>query len=188
MGSFPFIPTAEVFTGNPATVQDPYVASPGVGNYLMPNGARVYPGSATYQRDATGHVIKLRYVRYNPTAGTSAVAGGPVYWADSNLNTVSPTASEGPMGMNGIAGALLNVAMTTGNWCYIQVAGYNASLLSAASMTGGDIAYGNATAYTVTRVASGAAGAVQKVFYTALGPVVASKNAGIIQVEDIGPA
>ena len=194
MGSFPFIPTAEIYTGNPATVQDAYVTSPGVGNYLMPNGARVYPGSAVYWRDSGGHVVKLRYVRYNPVTAVSAVAGGPVYWIDTTLTQVSCNSADAVAGQNGIAGALLNINVTNGGgtsnwpWVYIQVAGYNSALLAAASTTGGDINYGGAAAFATTRVAAGAAAPIYKAFYIAYGPIVASKAPGVITCEDIGPA
>jgi len=193
MGSFPFIPTAEIFTGNPATVADAYVASPGVGNYLMPNGARVYPGSAVYWRDSGGHVIKLRYVRYNPVTAASAVAGGPVYWIDTTLTQVSCNSADAVAGWNGIAGALLNASVTNTNgttnwpWVYIQVAGYNASLLAAASTTGGDTNYGGTTAFSTTRTAAGTA-PPYKAFYIAYSPVTNSKVTGVVTCEDIGPA
>jgi len=195
----PLVPTYELYTGNPFTVNDLYQATPPFSGYPYPNGARMTPGRAiyyTYQPTSIvqAYPMKLRYVRYNPTAAVTFTAGQlpPVYWKDNTFTVVTPTASEGLLGLNGIAGALLNVTTTsanlTGNWTVICVAGFVANLISAASMAAGDIAYGNATALTVTRVASGAAAPIQKVFYMALTAIASSVSNGLVQVEDIGPA
>jgi hypothetical protein len=146
----------------------------------------------TYQASSasTPYWVKLRYVRYNPTASVTFTANqlAPVYWIDINFQSVSGTSSEGAFGLNGIAGALLNTSVTAGNWCFIMVGGYCPNLISATSMAAGDLAYGNATAKTVTRVASGAAAPIQKVFYMALAAISSSVNAGLIMCEDVGPA
>lgn len=193
MGAFLFNPTAEIFTGNPATVGDVYLASPPFVGYPWPNGARNAPGRPTYwQASLTSTVGKYRYVLYNPTAAVTITAGGPVYWKDATFTVVTPTASEGPAGMNGIAGAVLNANLASGAgaqvWCWIQVAGYNASLLSAASVAAGDILFGNATAMTVTRAINGAAAPIQKPFYTAWTAVSGGLSAGQITCEDFGSA
>jgi len=196
MGSMsPLVPTYEVYTGNPFTVNDAYSATPPYTGYPYPNGARMQPGRAvyyTYQASSasTPYWVKLRYVRYNPTASVTFTANqlAPVYWIDINFQSVSGTSSEGAFGLNGIAGALLNTSVTAGNWCFIMVGGYCPNLISATSMAAGDLAYGNATAKTVTRVASGAAAPIQKVFYMALAAISSSVNAGLIMCEDVGPA
>jgi len=190
----PFVSTYEIFTGNPLTVNDAFVTTPPfAGSNLFPNGARMQPGRAIYYSLASGANFlwqKFRYVRYNPTAAATLVAGQfpPVYWKDNTFTVVTPTASEGLLGLNGIAGALVNMTVTAGNWCFVQVAGYSPTLISAASVAAGDILYGHATAQTVTRVASGAAAPIQKVFYLALTAIASSVSTGLIMVEDIGPA
>jgi len=199
MGSMsPLVPTYEMYTGNPFTVNDVYSATPPFTGYPYPNGARLQPGRAvyyTYQASSVSqpYWMKLRYVRYNPTAAVTFTTGQlpPVYWKDNTFTVVTPTETEGLLGLNGIAGALLNVTTTsanlTGNWTFICVAGYCANLISAASMAAGDQAIGNATALTVTRVASGVA-PVQKIYYMALTAIASSVSIGQIQVEDVGPA
>jgi hypothetical protein len=191
----PFVPTYELFTGNPLTVDDAYNATPPFTGYPYPNGARIQPGRAFYYSlaQASGGNYwwqKFRYVRYNPTAAVILVAGQfpPVYWKDNTFTVVTPTASEGLLGLNGIAGALVNMSVAAGDWTLIQVAGYSPTLISATSMAAGDIAYGNATALTVTRVASGAAAPIQKTFYIALTGIASSVSTGLITCEDIGPA
>jgi hypothetical protein len=189
----PFVPTYELFTGNPLTIDDAYQATPPFSGYPFPNGARMQPGRAIYYTVLIGanyYWQKFRYVRYNPTATVVLVTGQvpPVYWKDNTFTVVTPTESEGLLGINGIAGALPNTALVAGDWTLIQVAGYAPNLISASAMAAGDLAYGNATALTVTRVAQGAAAAIQKVFYMALTAIASSVSIGQIQVEDIGPS
>jgi len=192
----PFIPTYELFTGNPFTVDDAYSATPPFSGYPYPNGARMQPGRAiyyTYQVGANLYWQKYRYVRYNPTAAVSLTANQipPVYWKDNTFTVVTPTASEGLLGLNGIAGALVNTSLTAGDWCLILVAGYCPNLISAASVVAGDMLFGNATALTVTRLAQSATpgtGQVEKMYYMALTAIASSVSIGQVVCEDIGPA
>jgi hypothetical protein len=191
----PLVPTYELYTGNPLTVDDAYVATPPFSGYPYPNGARMQPGRAIYYTLLTSagtyYWQKYRYVRYNPTAAVTLVANQipPVYWKDNTFTVVTPTASEGLLGLNGIAGALVNTSLVAGDWGLIQVAGYCPNLISAGSMVAGDIAYGNATALTVTRIAQALTTFIaQKYFYTALTAIASSVSIGLICCEDISPA
>jgi len=130
--TFPFQQTPEIFTGNPATVNDPYDAT------KFNNGARMALGTRFYQTDSSNRLLKYRYVRYNPTAAVTLTAGtnvpGVVYWKDNTFTIVTPTASEGvSTKLNQVAGYLLNASATAGNYVCIQVAGY----LSSAVVGGG---------------------------------------------------
>jgi hypothetical protein len=192
----PLVPTYEDYTGSIFTVNDAYqVNPPFTGNIYIPNGARMQPGRGFYATwsptgSTTAYWVKLRYVRYNPTATVSFTSGQlpPVYWKDTTFTVVTPTSSEGTLGLNGVAGILLNVTTTsanlTGNWTLICVGGYMTNLISAASMAAGDLAYGNATALTVTRVASGAAAPIQKTLYIATSAIASSVSNGIVCCED----
>jgi len=131
MSTFPFTPTPEVFTGNVATVNDPFNAN------VFNNGARMAPGTRVYQTDSSGRLLKYRYVRYNPTAAVTLTANtnvpGVVYWKDNTFTVVTPTLSEGiTTGKNQVAGYLLNANATAGNFVFIQVAGYLANAVVAA--------------------------------------------------------
>jgi hypothetical protein len=191
---FSFNPIYELFTGNPLTIDDAYQATPPFSGYPYPNGARMQPGRAVYYTLISGanyYWQKFRYVRYNPTAAVSLVTGQlpPVYWKDNTFTVVTPTSSEGLLGLNGIAGALLNMSVVSGDWTLVQVAGYEPNLISAASVVAGDWLYGNATAQTVTRIAQGAAtyavGNSEKMYYLALTAISSSVSTGQILVEDI---
>lgn len=197
MGSMsPLVPTYEDYTGSLFTVNDAYVTTPPYGtSYLYPNGARQQIGRGFYATwiptgTSTSYWLKCRYVRYSPTAAVTFTSGNlpPVYWKDNTFTIVTPTSSEGTLGLNGIAGILLNTTTTsanlTGNWTLIAVGGYMTSMISAASMAAGDLAYGNATALTVTRVASGAAAPIQKTLYIATTAIASSVSNGIICCED----
>jgi hypothetical protein len=188
MGSFFFQPTAEVFTGNPATVNDLYNATPPFTGYPYPNGARNVPGRSVYMYTGTtlNTYCCYRYVRYNPTATVTLVAGQlpPVYWVDVAQTTVSPTASEGIAGVNGIAGVLLNMKVTAGNWTYIQVSGYLVGMISNTGCVAGSVATGNATALTVTITAAGTAPPARPL-YIATSSIVSSVCNGIVTVENM---
>lgn len=200
MGSMsPLVPTYEDYTGSLFTVNDAFVTTPPFGTtYLYPNGARMQPGRAFYATwipsgTSNSYWVKCRYVQYNPTAAVTFTSGNlpPVYWKDNTFTIVTPTSSEGTLGLNGIAGVLLNTTTTsanlTKNWTLICVGGYMTSMISAASMAAGDLAYGNATAQTVTRVASGAAAPIQKTLYIATTAIASSVSNGIICCEDVCP-
>lgn len=155
MGTFPFVPTPEVFTGNPATVNDPFDAT------KINQGARMFLGTAFYQTDSTGRLLKYRYVRYNPTAAVVLAASnvpGIVYWKDNTFGVVTPTMSESTTTtLNSLAGWLLNVNAVAGNYVCIQVRGYLASANVAASTALGDNLVGGGAALVTVRVASGTA-------------------------------
>lgn len=93
------------------------------------NGARNPLGKAIYIEDSSGRIRKYRYVRHNPTAAVVEVVG-PVYWKDNTFQVVTPTRSESVFGdtINGVAGILLNTAITDGNFTFIQVAGFLAAM------------------------------------------------------------
>src|SRR5271156_4693431 len=192
MGSMsPLIATFEDYTGSIFTVNDAYVTTPPFGaSYLYPNGARNQPGRAFYTTwtptgSSTAYWIKLRYVRYNPTAAVTFTSGNlpPVYYKDTTFQVVTPTSTEATMGINGVAGILLNTTTTsanlTGNWTLVAVAGYMTSMISITSVAAGDIVIGSGTAQVVVRVASGAAGPVQKPIYLATTGIASSVSNGI---------
>jgi hypothetical protein len=74
-----------------------------------------------------------RYVRYNPTASQTILAGPQlVYWKDKTFTTVTGLASEA-LSINLVAGWLLynttqtpgaTAAQINGNGCWLQVGGY----------------------------------------------------------------
>lgn len=194
----PLTLTFEDYTGSIFTVNDVYSATPPfTGPYLYPNGARNQPGIARYQSytpsgGVTPYWVKLRYVRYSPTAAVTFTSGNliPVYWKDLTFTVVTPTSSESPLGLNGLAGVLLNTTTTsanlTGNWTMIAVAGYLTGIVSAASTAIGDVLIGNATAQTVTRVAQGTT-PTQKVLYMAGTAIASGVSAGMVMCEDVCP-
>jgi hypothetical protein len=199
MGSMsPLVPTFEDYTGSLFTVNDAYVTTPPfTGTYLPPNGQRNQPGRAFYSTwtptgGTTPYWIKLRYVRYSPTAAVTFTSGSlpPVYWKDSTLTVVTPTATEGSaFGINGVAGILLNTTTTsanlTGNWTLIAVAGYMTSMISATSVAVGNMVIGSTTAQTVTLVTANTA-PTNRPIYMALSAVASGLSNGMICCEDIG--
>lgn len=191
----PLIATWEDYTGSLFTVNDLYAATPPFTGYPYPNGARNQPGKAFYTTwtpsgGSTPYWIKVRYVRYNPTATVTFTANNlpPVYYKDTTFTVVTPTSTEATMGLNGVAGILLNTTTTsanlTGNWTLIAVGGYMTGLIAAGSTAAGDLAIGNATALLTTRVANGAAAPVQKPIYLATSGVASSVCNGMIVCED----
>jgi hypothetical protein len=147
------LPTAEVFTGNPATVNDAYDTT------KLNNGARIALGTAIYVIDpaatSTGGVQKWRYVRVNSTVAATFVVG-PVYWKDNTYQTVTQKTSEALMGLNGLAGLMVNVNLTNGNFTFILVSGhYSAVPLTAGNP--GDTVIGATGTQLVTNVAANTA-------------------------------
>lgn len=201
MGSMsPLIPTYEDYTGSLFTVNDAYVTTPPFGSsYLLPNGQRMQIGRAFYATwsptgSTTAYWLKLRYVRYSPTAAVTFTSGNlpPVYWKDATFTVVTPTSTEGTQGLNGIAGILLNTTTTsanlTGNWTLIAVGGYMTSMISITSVVAGDYVYGSATAQTVARLAQSATpgtGIVTKLLYRATTAIASSVSNGVIVCEDM---
>lgn len=173
MGAWPFTLTPEIFTGNPATVNDPYVASNVSGSTVGPNGARMPLGTPVMQLSAPGATslsypqqrLRYRYVRLNTTTAppSGLQAGGPVYWKDNTFTVVTANYAEAMYGtgnpLNFIAGVLLNANATNGNYIMIQVYGYNAAVVVTSTGTvAGDWIIGFASANQATnRVASGTA-------------------------------
>lgn len=156
-GPIPFNPTSEVFTGNPATVNDPF-QSIALGNQWLANsGARMALGSAVYTVDAiTGSILKWRYVRLNSTT-TAALVVGPVYYKDNTRNVVTIQSSESLMALNGVAGLLVNTNAVNGNYIFILVHGHFGAVPAPASTAVGDSIIAAAGAQQVARVAANAA-------------------------------
>lgn len=146
-----FLPTAEIFTGNPATVNDAYDTT------KLNNGARIAPGTAIYTVDSTtGGVLKWRYVRLNTTVDAAKVYG-PVYWKDNTYQVVTQKDTEALMGLNGIAGVLVNTNATNGSFVFICVSGHLAAMPIAASTAAGDSIIGATGTQLTARVAKGTA-------------------------------
>jgi hypothetical protein len=194
----PLIPTFEDYTGSIFTVNDAYsVTPPFTGSYIYPNGARNQPGRAFYTTynptgSSTPYWVKLRYVRYSPTAAVTFTAGSlpAVFWKDNTFTTVTPTSSEGTLGLNGVCGILLNTTTTsanlTGNWTLICVAGYLTGMLSVATTVAGSIVIGAAVAQTVGVSLVGTA-PPNKPLYIATTAIASGLSNGIVCCEDITP-
>lgn len=162
--------TANISTGNVATVNDPFIASTpiGQGGFGLVNGARNPLGTAVYVSDGTtsGRRWKVRYVRINPTTPPAAYIVGPVYWKDNTFQVVTTNTAEAPAGINGVAGFLLNAQATpsvlTGNYVFILVFGFiGAANLGSptvpASTAAGDLLIGSAgNTQAMARSAAGA--------------------------------
>lgn len=188
MGGFwPFTLTPEVFTGNPATVNDAYNTALPNNGARMPLGTPVYQtlGPNTTPSSPVGARVKYRYVRLNCTTPPTFIAGGPLFWKDNTFTIVTAVAAEAPAGVNGVAGILVNNNPTNGNYILMQTNGYNAAVQAAAGTVGGDaIIPGSAASMTTYRVASGTAPS-QATLAIAVGNAVASGSiAAVIVVED----
>jgi len=172
-------------SGNPALINDAYSSLLTVPN----NGARMPVGVAFYYPDTNGRRLKYRYVRYNPTATVALTQNtnvpGIVFWTDNNFQTVSPTMSESvTAGANSVAGWLLNVNATPGNYVCIQVAGYLANAVVAASTAKDDNLIGlGSTPLICGRVASGGT-LTTKVIGVALTAIATGQSQILVTVED----
>ena len=62
-------------------------------------------------------------MRLNTTVAATIVLG-PVYWKDNTYQVVTQKTSEALMGINGLAGLLVNVNATNGNFVFILVYGH----------------------------------------------------------------
>ena len=148
------LPTAEIFTGNPATVNDAYDTT------KANNGARIAPGTAVYIIDAaatsTGGVQKWRYVRVNTTVAATFVVG-PVYWKDNTYTVVTQKDTEALMGLNGCAGLMVNVNLTNGNFTFILVNGHYSAVPAPGSTAVGDCIIPATGTQLTARVAQGTA-------------------------------
>lgn len=146
-GPIQSLPTAEIFTGNPTTVNDAYDTT------KLNNGARIAPGTAIYTVDSTtGGVLKWRYVRVNTTVAATFVVG-PVYWKDNTYQVVTQKDTEALMGLNGLAGLLTNVNLTNGNFTFILVNGHYSAVPAPGSSAVGDCVIGTTGTQLVARVA-----------------------------------
>jgi hypothetical protein len=173
------VPTAEVYTGNPATVNDAFDTT------KLNNGARIAPGNAVYLIDSvTGGVQKWRYVRVNTTVAATFVVG-PVYWKDNTYQTVTQKTSEALMGLNGLAGLMVNTSLTNGNFTFILVAGHYAAVPAPVSTAIGDSIIGAAGTQLVARVAANTA-PTNTVLALAETAVAAGVSDMRVVVEDLG--
>jgi len=146
--------TAEVYTGNPATVNDAYSST---ATFPWPNGARQALGTALYTIDATtGSVLKWRYVRLNSTT-TATLVVGPVYYKDNTRGIVTIQSTESLMALNGIAGLLVNVNATNGNFVFILTHGHYGGVAVPAGTAVGDSIYGAAGAQQVGKTSANTA-------------------------------
>lgn len=184
MGMIPHTLTTEVFTGNPATVNDPFDAT------KLNNGARVPLGTILMLLDSSGRRLKYRYVRYNPTAAVGLVANtnvpGVVYWKDNTFTVVTPTMSEGiTTTLQSVAGYLLNAAATAGNFVFIQVGGYLKNAVVAAATAIGDSQVGSgATPLISARVAAATAPTSKIVAGVALAAIAGAQADVLVTAED----
>jgi hypothetical protein len=162
------IATAQVTTGNPATVNDAYDTTKFNNGARNPLGRKYY-STVTSASNPSGYPVAYRYVRYNPTtpptlhaSGTSQNVPGLCYWKDETFTQVTPVQAEALggaiAGVNAAAfaaGILLNGSMTSGNYCFIQVFGLLPNCVVPANVTIGDQMIGSsATSLAFTRFAA----------------------------------
>lgn len=145
-----FIETAQISTGNPATVNDKFDST------QFNNNAQTTPGASFITNDSSGRFYKWRYVRLNSTTFPTLVVG-PVYWKDNTRTVVTTLLSEAIAGANSVAGFLLNTSATNGNWVCILVNGWIHNAPVPASTAAGDVLVGATGQQTLARVASGTA-------------------------------
>lgn len=148
--------TAEITTGNVATVNDAYVTSSFSENGLT-NGAKAPLGAALYLSDAVGRRYKYRYVRLNCTAAPGSFIVGPVYWKDNTYTVVTALSSEALFGINAIAGLLLNTTPTNGNYVWIQTFGYAKAVACPLYIAAGDALVGSSGTQLLARVTANTA-------------------------------
>ena len=181
------VQTAEVYTGVFSTVNDAYIASPGVsqGAVGLTLGARNPLGRTVYSTDlTTGRRFKNKYVRLNSTT-TATLIVGPVYYKDETFEVVTIQSSESQFGVNGIAGILLNVNATNGNYVYILTNGILAGVAVPASTAAGDCLIGAAGAQALARVAANTAPTNRKCAW-ALTAVASGVSDIYVEVDDLG--
>jgi hypothetical protein len=147
--------TIEISTGNVATVNDAYVSSSFAANGLT-NGALNPIGSCAYFTDNSGRRYKYRYVRLNCTTPPTFIVG-PVFWKDNTFSIVTAVESEALFGVNSVAGFLLNVNATNGNYVFIQTFGYLAAVAVPAGTAAGDQIIGAAGNQQVAKVSANTA-------------------------------
>lgn len=172
--------TPHVSTGDWTTVNDKFDSTqPG-------NNAKTMLGASFLVIDSSGRLKRIRYVRYNSTANPAApTAPGPVYWTDAAHTTVSGRMSEGlSTKANSIAGYLVNLSYTNGNFIFIQTAGFLSQALVAASTALDDVQIGATGDFTSARIASGAA-ITQVPASIALGAVSGGKADVFVDVDTL---
>lgn len=149
--------TLQITTGNVLTVNDSFNAA------LYNNNAKNPLGQVAYISDGTvsGRRWRVRYVRMNATTFNPTPVVGPVYWKDNTFQVVTTLASEAPMGVNGVAGILLNPNVTNGNFCFVLTSGFlgaanlGASIPVPVSTAAGDLLIGATGQQTLAREAAG---------------------------------
>ena len=147
----PQVLTAQVATGDPATVNDAYDST------KVANGAKIQPGQAVYFLRSDGSIIKTRYVRLNCTSAPSFAYGQTLVWKDKLKTVVSAVMSEGiTTTANSGAGILLNKDATNGNFVFMQVSGQALAVPAPGSTAVGD-ALICAASQAFARVAAGTA-------------------------------
>lgn len=166
--------TLEVSTGNVATVND-------ARDTTKPNNGALNPlGAKLYATDSSGRHLAYRYVRLKTTAPPTEIVG-PVYWSDNTFGEVTANDTDG-LGLNFCAGILLNVNITDGNFCYIQVFGFLADITSPGSTAISDSVITATGDQQVARIAQGVA-LTDRLIYVAVTAVAATLSDGYIQVE-----
>lgn len=147
-------PSVQVTTGNFATVNDAVLT--GVADYENTGGARAPLGVIVDSLDSSNRILMYKYVQLTSTAVPTLIVG-PVYYTTNTFTIVTPVSTEGGFGVNGIAGILLNASATYNNYVWIQVYGYLASIVVAASTAIGDSLIGTAGNQLTARVAANTA-------------------------------
>jgi hypothetical protein len=178
MSTWPFVSAPEIFTGNVATVNDPFNTA------LFNNGARMLLGTRFYQTDSSGRRTKYVYVRLNSTTPPTLIVG-PVFWKDNTFTVVTAVSTEGLYGINAVAGLLLNANATNGNYVMIQLSGHAAAVPAPASTAAGDTIIGASGNQQLARVAANTA-PTNNVFAFAETAVSGGKSDMYLALEDVG--
>src|SRR5579859_5240307 len=93
---FGAIQTAQITTGNPATVLDKFDSTQLNNNAKNPLGASYYDIGGVAASTPAGFWAKYRYVRYNSPTNPAVIARPAiVYWTDKFKTTVSSTLADG---------------------------------------------------------------------------------------------
>lgn len=170
--------TVQITTGDWTTVNDKFDAT-------QPNNfAKNVLGTKIYVIDSTGRIKILRYVRYNSAVNPAAPAApAPVYWTDNGHTTVSGRSQEGFTGLvSSVAGYLVNLAFTNGNFIFIQTGGFLPAAVAPAAGVADDWNIGAAGNFTPARIASGTA-PTNVVLAIALGANVGNKADVFVEID-----
>src|SRR5271157_5243073 len=115
---YPFVDlTANINSKGPVYHEDKYDSAQPL------NGAQNPLGIRTQFIDSKGREIYYKYVRLNATVFPT-LAVGPVYWKDNTFQVVTPVFTEGFNSANMVAGVLLNIGLTNGNFTWIVTCGF----------------------------------------------------------------